>query len=110
VEKFNDCIGLVGSQPDSDNSKDECLVDLVLGNGFVELETLVAFPGCEPNAKLIQTIAKRSPLLKKLELDFYLMKEGTNSEILRPVILSLASLEHLTNLLLMFPDELDVKL
>jgi len=133
VNKFHDFVTGYGWKPDSywsqlmskeekeeleedKRSKEEYLVDLwafldcVLDNSFEDLDTNVALPGCEPNAKLIETIAKRSPLLKKLELYFDLMKEGIKSEILRPVILSLGSLEHLTYLLLMFPDELDVKL
>lgn len=83
---------------------------LMLDESFEELETFASFPRCEPGPNLISTIVKRSPLLKKLLLDFRLIKEGTKLEVLGPVIQSLRSLEHLVDLTLCFPDELDVKL
>jgi len=88
----------------SKERKEDCVVDLwafldcVLDESFEDLETYIAFPGCEPNEKLIATIAKRSPFLKKLKLDFSVMKKGTKPKILSPLILPLLSLEHLTDL------------
>ena len=103
---------------DNKERKEECFVDLwafldcVLDNSFKELEMHVAFPGCEPNPKLIQTIVKRSPLLEKLELDFSLMKTWTKINMLKPMFSPLAFLEHLTELRLLWLKELnkDVKL
>lgn len=103
---------------DNKERKEECFIDLwafldcVLDDSFKELEMHVAFPGCEPNPKLIQTIVKRSPLLEKLELDFSLMKTGSKISILKPMFSPLAFLEHLTELRLLWLKELnkDVKL
>jgi len=69
-----------------------------MDESFIELETHIAFPDTEPNLKLIPTIAVQSPLLEKLKLNFKLMNRGTEMEILKPVILSLVYLEHLTHL------------
>ncbi len=80
-----------------------------MDEGFEELDTHVAFPGCEPDAKLIPTIAKRSPLLKKLELDFSVMKKETKPHLLRSFIFSLGSLQHLTDLSLSL-QKLDAKM
>ena len=41
-------------------------LDSVLDENLEDLETRIAFRGSEANAKLIFTIAKRSPRLKKL--------------------------------------------
>jgi len=129
VKKFHECVTEYGQQLGSDKSeeekklaesnherKEECLVDLwaffdcVLDDSIEELEAHVAYPGCEPSSRLIQTIIDRSPLLKKLDLDFRFMNEQTKSEILRPMILSLGSFDHLTDLQLHFPNGQDVNL
>jgi len=97
-----------GSSDDEDDreGREECIVDIwvfldcVLDESFKELVTHVAFPGAEPNHKLIPTIAKHSPLLKKLTLNFKFMKAGTNLERFKSFICSLTSLEHLTDLTL----------
>lgn len=74
------------------------LLDCIMDDSFIELETHIAFPDMEPNQKLIPTIAIQSPLLEKLILNFKLMNRGTEMEILKPVIHSLIFLEHLTHL------------
>lgn len=78
-----------------------------------ELKIHAAFPDSLPNPKLITTIAKWSPHLEKLTLDFKLMKKIKTKlyscdevedleelEKLKLVIQSLDSLQHLTHLLL----------
>ncbi len=75
-------------------------MECVLDTSFRDLKTHIAFPGTEPDSKLILAISKHSPLLKKLELDFKWMKsDGIDvMDKLKPSILSLDSLEHLAHL------------
>jgi len=73
----------------------ECILD----ENFLELETHISLPKMDPDSKLIPTIADCSPLLQKLKLNFEGMKKEKkfeNVEKLKPVILSLNSLDHLT--------------
>lgn len=79
------------------------LLDAVLDNSIKELETHIAFPDSAPCSKLIPTIAKWSPLLKKLTLNFKLIMdhygEKWNMEPeLKTSIRPLRSLQHLTHL------------
>jgi len=91
---------------DEDEQKESISIDVwafmecVLDNSFQKLKTHIAFPGTEPDSKLILAISKHSPLLKSLKLDFKWMKcDGKyNMDKLKPVILSLDSLEHLDHL------------
>ncbi len=76
-------------------------LSVVLDEHFLELETHVAFPGSKPNPKLISSIAENSPLLKNLKLNFKLMKDFSTQQI-KPLMLPMRSLEHLTNLTLSF--------
>lgn len=80
-------------------------LNCVLDETFLELNTHTGFPDSEPNPKLISTINKRSPLLKKLNLDCTPMKSETKIKNLRPFILSLSSLEHLQVLELFWSKE-----
>ena len=80
-------------------------LDCVLDSTFQELETHISFPKSEPNPKLITTIASRSPHLKKLKIDFKLMKKELPVEKLIPVVTSLNSLHHLTSLSLFNLEE-----
>jgi len=84
-------------------------LDSVLDDTFQELETHVAFPETSPNSKLMPTIIKHSPHLKKLTLDFNLMKNDGEAvlEELKLMMLSLSSFERLTSLCL---SQLDDKL
>ncbi len=76
----------------------------MLDESFKELTTPIAFPGCEPNPKLITTIAERASYLEKLQISFFMMKK-TSTEALIPVFLSLAGLNCLTSLsLFMLPE------
>lgn len=72
-------------------------LSVVLDSHFLKLKTHIAFPGSEPNPKLISVIAENSPLLQKLLLNFKLMKTE-NTGLLKPLMLPLSSLEHLTKL------------
>jgi len=92
-------------------SREEFLADIwaffkcVLDQDFMELKTHIAFPDSEPNPKLIPIIAERSPLLKKLTINFKLAKllshqESTVVDTLLSGIRSLSSLQHLTSLTL----------
>lgn len=45
-------------------------LDCVLDENFDELKTNVTYPNAQASAKLISTIAKRSPNLKTLRLNF----------------------------------------
>ena len=74
-------------------------LDSVLDESFEELETHVVFRGSEANALLIPTIAKRSPNLKKLKLDFK-FECTQSSPKLMPLMRSLDSLHLLTSLTL----------
>ena len=98
--------------------------DSVLDESFEELETHVVFRGAEANALLIPTIAKRSPYLKKIKLNFKFDPSQSNNDIMRtvtnpkklrllfqlaltqsrpslvPLLQSLDSLHHLTSLTL----------
>lgn len=69
-----------------------------MDNSFEELKIHAAFPGAEPNRKLIPIVAKQSPLLKKLKLDFSVMNSETELKKLKYVIRSLKLLKHLTDL------------
>ena len=73
-------------------------LDCMLDSSFEELKTHVAFPGEDPNFKLIPVIAKRSELLKKLKLDFAIMNKETAVEKVIPLITSLSFLQNLTSL------------
>jgi len=73
--------------------------DSVLDESFEELETHVVFRGAEANALLISTIAKRSPYLKKLKLNFKFDCTQCSPQLV-PMIQSLDSLHHLTSLTL----------
>lgn len=75
-------------------------LDCVLDGSFHELTTHMAFPSSEPNSNLIATIANQSPQLKKLKLDFSLMKLQTEVSKLKSALLPLSSLHDLTNLFL----------
>jgi len=79
----------------------ECMLD----SSFEELKTHVAFPGEDPNFKLIPVIAKRSELLTKLELDFTSLRKQTAVEKVIPLITSLSCLQNLTSLNLFDLDE-----
>jgi len=94
-------------EKEDDNDKKESIaidvwafMECVLDDSFQQLKTHIAFPGTEPDSKLILAISKHSPLLKKLELDFKWMKsDGIDiMDKLKPSILSLDSLEHLAHL------------
>ncbi len=80
--------------------------DSVLDETFKELETHVVFPGAQPNANLISTIAKRSPYLNKLKLNFirYYSTSGKERISLIPSLHGLNSLHHLTSLTLFYLD------
>jgi len=79
-------------------------LDSVLDESFDELETHVVFQGAEPNANLISVIAKRSPLLKKLKLNFKFYSASRRSSQDRITLIhsldGLDSLHHLTSLTL----------
>ena len=117
VEKFYDSVNKyqgssAGSSGDEDKDRrEDCIVDIwallecVLDCNFKKLSTHVAFPGTEPNPKLITVISECSPHLEKLMLTFKLMKAETKLETLKPFILSLKSLEHLTDLKLVEMNE-----
>lgn len=78
-------------------------LDCVLDDGFKDLETHIVFPGSRPDSRLIPTIAKRSPQLAVLQLNFSLIdKDKWNHMVpdLKPVLRSLNSLSHLTSLTL----------
>ena len=77
-------------------------LSVVLDSHFLKLKTHVAFPGSEPNPKLISIIAEHSPLLEQLTLNFKLMKK--NAEQLKPLMLPMNSLEHLIHLSLVSLD------
>jgi len=89
------------------NLRDEAIdiwafLDCVLDDSFLELQTAAASPFCNPNAKLIASIATRSRLLNKLVLDFSFFEERIDEyvplEKLQSMILSLSSLKHLSSL------------
>jgi len=72
-------------------------LDVVLVESFLELKTFVTFPGSEANPELLSTIARCSPLLQKLQLNFYSC--GTTSmKVVKNLVGSLSSLKHLTQL------------
>ncbi len=79
-------------------------LDAVLDDNFKELEALIAFPDSAPCSKLIPTIAKRSPRLEKLTLNFKIKVTDYKSgecERIESFIQSLGSLQHLTQLSLL---------
>lgn len=73
-------------------------LDCVLDSTIKEFETHAAFPGSEPSLKLIPTIVKHSSLLKKLKIDFSLIKKGLSVGKVAPLITSLSTLHCLTSL------------
>jgi len=81
-------------------------LECVLDDSVQELETHVAFPGTEPNPKLIPTIENRASFLTNLKLNFKSMKETTTVEKTNQLITSLSSLECLTSLSLHHLPEL----
>jgi len=70
----------------------------VLDDTIKELETHVAFPGTEPNPKLIPAIENNASFLTNLKLNFKSMKGTTPIEKTNQMISSLSSLEYLTRL------------
>jgi len=81
-------------------------LDCVLDESFQELTTHIAFPGSEPNPKLITTIAERATSLKQLQINCINMKKDIYfEEAFAPVFLSLSALNCLTSLsLFMLPE------
>lgn len=79
--------------------------DCVLDPSFTELDTQVVFPQGEPNEKAIQTIAKRSPNVEILKLNFEMVATSTPVEKLKPVVVSLSGLNNLSSLSLYFLDK-----
>ena len=76
-------------------------LDSILDDSFnCQLETHVTFPGTEPNPELVITIAKQTPELQKLKLNFQFYRE-TCIEKVETLMGSLSSLEHLTHLTLL---------
>lgn len=76
-------------------------LDCVLDESFQELETYLSFREAEPNSNLIPTIAKRSPLLKQLKLNFKFMGDWSrNKSDWEPLIRPLNFLHNLTSLTL----------
>lgn len=75
-------------------------LDCVLNESCEKLTIPVTFPFTEPNPNLTRVVAKRSSLMKKMSINFHLMKKETKIENLAPVILSLSSLPNLTSLTL----------
>lgn len=72
----------------------------VLDSSFTQIDTHVCSPSSKPNEKLIQTIAKRSPNIEELKLNFINAERETLEEILKPFVISLSSLANLTSLTL----------
>lgn len=73
----------------------------MLDQSFKELRTVIGFPDSVPNPKLISTIAKRSPLLEKLILNFRMSFDASwesDTNLLKSLICPLSSLQHLTHL------------
>lgn len=79
--------------------------DCVLDSSFTELDTHVVFPQTEPNERCIQTIAKRSPNIETLKLNFEMVMTTTPVENLKPVVVSLSGLANLTSLSLYYLDK-----
>ena len=78
-------------------------LDCVLDRHFEELEIYSSFPECSPSSNLIPTIAKWSPMVKKLTINFFGSKYEDDSKVtenLGPFIQSLSSLQHLEHLCL----------
>jgi len=67
------------------------------------LQTHIAFPGAEPTGNVVDVIADKSPLLKKLEITFEVMLKKKGDVVkLKPMFLSMSLLHHLTSLNLDF--------
>lgn len=76
-------------------------LDCVLNNCTTELKTYVGIPCSGPDTALIDTIAKRSGLLKKLTLDLGPLWMYPVMQQLNGMVLSLSSLNQLTSLCLL---------
>lgn len=83
----------------------------MLDESFTKLKTHIAYRHSAPSTKLIPTIAKRSPLLQKLTINFepiedgYEVLNGGQMVELKSAIRSLRSLQHLTHLFLLGSEE-----
>jgi len=76
-------------------------LESILDDNFLELETHISLPKMDPNSQIISTIASCSPLLQKLKINFQGLRDKKKEgmvEKLKPVIVSLNSLDHLTSL------------
>jgi len=99
--------GLYPYNKDYGKHGDHCIIDVcsfldsILNESFLQLETHVTFPGCEPDPALFSIISQQSPNLEELKLDL-MHCEATWMGTVETLFRSLSSLEHLTHLTLSF--------